>query len=53
MIDGRLQVIRSDGTPRRRAIEARYLHGFVEEMKTTGFVAEALACSHQPDAGGD
>ena len=28
----------------------RYLDAFVEEMKASGFVAEALARSNQPDA---
>jgi polar amino acid transport system substrate-binding protein len=38
------------GTPRGREVGARYLRGFVEEMKSTGFVANALARSSQPDA---
>jgi polar amino acid transport system substrate-binding protein len=50
-MDGRFQVIaEAMGTPRGRDFGARYLRGFVEEMKVTGFVAEALARSNQPDA---
>jgi polar amino acid transport system substrate-binding protein len=36
-------------TPKGRQAGARYLHRFVEEMKATGFIAEALEKSHQPD----
>jgi polar amino acid transport system substrate-binding protein len=51
VMDGRFQVIaEAMGTPRGRDLGARYLRGFVEEMKATGFVAEALARSNQPDA---
>jgi polar amino acid transport system substrate-binding protein len=53
VMEGRFQVIaEAMGTPRGRALGARYLHGFVEEMKATGFVAAALARSNQPDAVG-
>jgi polar amino acid transport system substrate-binding protein len=38
------------GTPRGREAAARYLASFVEEMKASGFVAEALKRSNQPDA---
>jgi polar amino acid transport system substrate-binding protein len=31
------------GTPRGRDAGAKYLREFVEEMKATGFVAQALA----------
>jgi len=31
------------GTPRGREAGARYLRDFVEEMKTSGFVASAFA----------
>ena len=51
VMDGRFQVIaEAMGTPRGRDLGARYLRGFVEETKATGFVAEALARSIQPDA---
>jgi polar amino acid transport system substrate-binding protein len=35
------------GTKPTRAIGARYLRAFVEEMKATGFVADALRRSGQ------
>jgi polar amino acid transport system substrate-binding protein len=38
------------GTPRGRALGIAYLHAFVEEMKASGFVAEALDRSGQSDA---
>ena len=51
LIDGRFMEIRQAmGTPKGRAAGARYLRAFVEEMKASGFVADALARSHQPDA---
>jgi polar amino acid transport system substrate-binding protein len=55
VMDGRFMEIRQAmGTPRVRlgGNEAvpRYLHAFVEEMKASGFVAQALARSNQPDA---
>jgi polar amino acid transport system substrate-binding protein len=55
IMPGRFMEIRQAmGTPRvrlagREAVP-RYLHAFVEEMKASGFVAKALARSHQPDA---
>ena len=43
LLDGRFMVInQAMGTPRARGEGARYLHHFVEEMKASGFVAEAL-----------
>ena len=36
--------------PKGRAAAARYLGAFVEEMKASGFVADALKRSNQPDA---
>jgi polar amino acid transport system substrate-binding protein len=50
VMDGRLQLIEegdghSPGPRRRHAVSAR-----VEEMKATGFVAQALERSSQPDA---
>ena len=38
------------GTPKGRDAGARYLRLFIEEMKASGFVADALARSNQPDA---
>ena len=38
------------GTPKGRAAGLAYLRGFVEEMKASGFVADALRRSNQPDA---
>jgi polar amino acid transport system substrate-binding protein len=44
MLDGRFMVInQAMGTPRERANGAGYLRAFVEEMKASGFVGEALA----------
>jgi polar amino acid transport system substrate-binding protein len=44
MLPGRFMVInQAMGTPRERAAGAAYLRGFVEEMKSSGFVAQALA----------
>ncbi len=55
IMDGRFMEIRQAmGTPKQRyhGREAvpRYLHAFVEEMKASGFVANALERSNQPDA---
>jgi polar amino acid transport system substrate-binding protein len=38
------------GTPKGRLAAAAYLRAFIEEMKASGFVAEALKRSNQPDA---
>ena len=38
------------GTPKGRDAAAKYLKGFVEEMKASGFVADALKQTNQPDA---
>jgi polar amino acid transport system substrate-binding protein len=44
LLDGRFMVInQAIGTPRGRDAGAQYLRSFVEEMKSTGFVAKALA----------
>jgi polar amino acid transport system substrate-binding protein len=44
LLDGRFMVInQAMGTPRGRVAGSAYLHGFVEEMKASGFVAAALA----------
>ena len=43
LLEGRFMVInQAIGTPRGREAGARYLREFVEEMKASGFVAEAL-----------
>jgi polar amino acid transport system substrate-binding protein len=38
------------GTPKGRDTGVRYLREFVEEMKASGFVANALKASNQLDA---
>jgi polar amino acid transport system substrate-binding protein len=51
VMDGRFMEIRQAvGTPKDRIAGAHYLRAFVEEMKASGFVADALKRSHQPDA---
>jgi polar amino acid transport system substrate-binding protein len=51
VLDGRFMVIQQAmGTPRGRDAGARYLRLFIEEMRASGFVAEALVRSNQPDA---
>src|SRR5262245_18268894 len=52
VLDGAFQEIRQAmGTPKgRSAATLKYLGGFVEEMKASGFVADALKRSNQPDA---
>jgi polar amino acid transport system substrate-binding protein len=51
VMDGRfMEIQQAMGTPRGRDAGARYLRGFVEEMKADGFVADALKRSNQPDA---
>jgi len=51
VMDGRFMEIRQAmGTPRPREAAAAYLKTFVEEMKASGFVADALKRSNQPDA---
>jgi polar amino acid transport system substrate-binding protein len=51
MLDGRFQEIRQAmGVPQGRPRAADYLKNFVEEMKASGFVADALKRSNQPDA---
>ena len=50
-MDGRfMEIQQAMGTPKGRDAAARYLRGFVEEMKASGFVADALKRSNQPDA---
>jgi polar amino acid transport system substrate-binding protein len=51
VIDGRFMSIeQAMGTPKGRHAGARYLHKFIEEMKSSGFVADALERSGQGDA---
>jgi polar amino acid transport system substrate-binding protein len=51
VIEGRFMAIeQAMGTPRGRAIGARYLREFIEQMKASGFVADALERSGQIDA---
>jgi len=51
VMDGRFMDIRQAmGTPRGRTAGARYLAAFVEDMKASGFVAEALKRSNQSAA---
>jgi polar amino acid transport system substrate-binding protein len=51
VIPGRFMVIeQAMGTPKGREAGARYLRRFVEEMKASGFVADALKNSGQADA---
>ena len=51
VMDGRfMEIQQAMGTPKGRATAARYLRTFVEEVKASGFVAEALKRSNQPDA---
>ena len=51
VMDGRfMQIQQAMGTPKGRAAAAGYLRGFIEEMKASGFVADALKRSNQPDA---
>ena len=51
LLDGRFMEIRQAmGMARGRETGATYLRAFVEEMKASGFVADALKRSNQPDA---
>jgi polar amino acid transport system substrate-binding protein len=55
VMDGRFMVIQQAlGTPKARydgrTAAPNYLRAFVEEMKASGFVADALKRSNQPDA---
>ncbi|MGH6770324.1 MAG: ABC transporter substrate-binding protein [Xanthobacteraceae bacterium] len=45
-----MEIRQAMGTPKGRATAARYVHGFIEEMKASGFVAAALKRSGQGDA---
>ena len=51
VIPGRFMVIeQAMGTSKGRDAGTRYLREFIEEMKTSGFVARALSASGQTDA---
>jgi polar amino acid transport system substrate-binding protein len=51
VMDGRfMEIQQAMGTPKGRAAAAHYLRALVEEMKASGFVAEALTRSDQLDA---
>jgi polar amino acid transport system substrate-binding protein len=51
ILEGRFQLIRQAiGTPKGRPATSAYLHAFIEEMKASGFVADSLKRSNQPDA---
>lgn len=51
VLPGRFMVIeQAMAAPKGRDAGVRYLHGFVEEMKASGFVAAALKASKQRDA---
>jgi len=51
VMDGRFQEIRQAmGTPKGRPAAVAYLRGFIEDVKQSGFVADALKRSNQPDA---
>jgi polar amino acid transport system substrate-binding protein len=51
MLDGAfMQIRQAMGTPKGRLAAAAYLRAFIEEMKASGFVADALKRSNQPDA---
>jgi polar amino acid transport system substrate-binding protein len=51
VMDGRFMAIQQAmGTPKGRTAAVPYLRAFVEEMKVSGFVADALKRSNQPDA---
>jgi polar amino acid transport system substrate-binding protein len=51
VMDGRFMAIQQAmGMPKGRFRAHEYLKGFVEEMKASGFVADALKRSNQPDA---
>lgn len=44
-----MEIKQAMGTPKNRVWGARYLHTFVEEMKESGFIADALRRSGQHD----
>jgi polar amino acid transport system substrate-binding protein len=44
-----MQIKQAMGTPKHRTAGAAYLHSFIEAMKASGFVADALRRSNQHD----
>lgn len=51
IIPGRfMEIQQAVGTPKERVVGHRYLQAFVEEVKASGFVADALKRHNQPDA---
>lgn len=51
VMEGRFMAIeQAMGVPKGRALALAYLRGMIEELKASGFVAEALARSGQSDA---
>jgi polar amino acid transport system substrate-binding protein len=51
VMDGRFMAIQQAmGTPKGRLAGAAHLRAYVEEMKASGFVADALKATRQPDA---
>ena len=51
IMDGRfMEIQQAMGTQKNRPAGSKYLHAFVEEMKASGFVADALKRSNQGDA---
>jgi len=44
-----MRIPQAVGTPKGREAGARYLRGFIDEMKASGFIAEALGMSGQGD----
>jgi polar amino acid transport system substrate-binding protein len=51
VMDGRfMAIMQAMGMPKGRPKAHAYLKGFVEELKASGFCAEALKRSNQPDA---
>ena len=51
LLDGRfMEICQAMGTVKGRDVGARYLHAFIEELKASGFIADALKRSNQPDA---
>jgi polar amino acid transport system substrate-binding protein len=51
VMDGHfMEIQQAMGTPKGRLAGAAYLRGFVEEMKASGFVADAIARSNQSAA---
>jgi polar amino acid transport system substrate-binding protein len=51
VLDGRFMEIRQAmGTQKGREAGAKYLRAFIEELKASGFIADGLKRSNQPDA---